>query len=89
MSLSRSASAAIVASLLATSGLAQNASGDDSLNLRFANGIVAIAEDKVITVDDVRREINPLLPQLNRESRNEQEFNQKLEALQDLSLIHI
>jgi peptidyl-prolyl cis-trans isomerase SurA len=83
MTLSRGASAAIVASLLATSGLAQTAPGDDSLNLRFANGIVAIAEDKVITVDDVRREINPLLPQLNRESRNEQEFNQKLEALQD------
>jgi peptidyl-prolyl cis-trans isomerase SurA len=83
MTLSRSASAAIVASLIATSGLAQTAPGDDSLNLRFANGIVAIAEDKVITVDDVRREINPLLPQLNRESKNEQEFNQKLEALQD------
>ena len=31
---------------------------DDNLNLRFANGIVAIAEDKVITVDDVRREID-------------------------------
>jgi peptidyl-prolyl cis-trans isomerase SurA len=83
MTLIRGASAAIVATLLATSGVAQSASGDDSLNLRFANGIVAIAEDKVITVDDVRREINPLLPQLNRESRNEQEFNQKLEALQD------
>jgi parvulin-like peptidyl-prolyl isomerase len=83
MTLPRGAATALVASLLTTSGLAQNPSGDDNLNLRFANGIVAIAEDKVITVDDVRREINPLLPQLNRESRNEQEFNQKLEALQD------
>jgi peptidyl-prolyl cis-trans isomerase SurA len=83
MTLPRGAATALVASLLATSGLAQTPSGDDNLNLRFANGIVAIAEDKVITVDDVRREINPLLPQLNRESRNEQEFNQKLEALQD------
>src|SRR5580698_927229 len=83
MTLPRGAATALVASLLATTGLAQTPSGDDNLNLRFANGIVAIAEDKVITVDDVRREINPLLPQLNRESRNEQEFNQKLEALQD------
>jgi peptidyl-prolyl cis-trans isomerase SurA len=56
---------------------------DDGLNLRFANGIAAIVEDKVITVDDVRREIAPLVPQLQREARNEAEFNQKLEQLQD------
>jgi len=55
----------------------------DNLNLRYANGIVAIAENKVITVDDVRREIGPLIPELQRSSRNEQEFNEKLEALQN------
>jgi len=79
----RSAYAALVATLLATSGLAQTAPGDDNLNLRFTNGIVAIAEDKIITVDDVRREVTPLIPQIQREARNEQEFNQKLDALQD------
>ncbi|WP_404420343.1 peptidyl-prolyl cis-trans isomerase [Nibricoccus sp. IMCC34717] len=52
-------------------------------NLKFANGIVAIAEEKAITVDDVRREIAPLIPQLQREAKNEEDFNQKLEALQD------
>lgn len=55
----------------------------DQLDMRFANGIAAIAEDKVITVDDVRRDIAPYIPQLQRESRNEKEFNEKLEALQD------
>jgi len=55
----------------------------DNLNLRYANGIVAIAEDKVITVDDVRREIGPLISEIQRQSRNEQEFNEKLEALQE------
>jgi len=79
----RSANAAIVASLLAASAVAQTTTPDDNLNLRFANGIAAIAEDKIITVDDVRREVTPLIPQLQREARNEQEFNQKLEALQD------
>lgn len=63
-------------------GFAQTAEGD-GLNLRFANGIAAIAEDKVITVDDVRREIAPLIGQLQRDARSEQEFNQKLEQLQD------
>jgi len=55
----------------------------DGLNLRFANGIAAIAEEKVITVDDVRREIAPLITQLQRDARNEREFNEKLEQLQD------
>jgi peptidyl-prolyl cis-trans isomerase SurA len=55
----------------------------DNLNLRFANGIAAIAEDKVITVDDVRREIGQYIPGIQKESRSEKEFNDKLEALQD------
>jgi len=83
MTLYRSANAAIVASLLAASGFSQSSVVDDNMNLRYANGIVAIAEDKVITVDDVRREVIPLIPQIRREAHNEQEFNQKLEALQD------
>jgi peptidyl-prolyl cis-trans isomerase SurA len=91
MTLSRGACAAIVATLLVSSGQAQNAPADDNLNMRFANGIAAIAEDKIITVDDVRREVTPLIPQLQRDAsafsqdptQNEQEFNRKLEALQD------
>lgn len=69
-------------SLLLAAPLAAQNSGDN-LNLRFANGIAAIVEDKVITVDDVRREIAPLIAQLQREARNEREFNEKLEQLQD------
>jgi Parvulin-like peptidyl-prolyl isomerase len=68
---------------LATVALGQNQTSDDNLNLRFANGIAAIAEDKVITVDDVRREIAPLIAQLQRDARSEREFNEKLEQLQD------
>ena len=68
---------------LADNATAPSASIDDGLNLRFANGIAAIVESKPITVDDIRREIAPLIPALQRECRNEQEFNQKLEALQD------
>jgi len=56
---------------------------NDNLNLRYANGIAAIAEDKVITVDDIRREIGPLIPEIQKQSRNEKEFNEKLESLQE------
>jgi peptidyl-prolyl cis-trans isomerase SurA len=52
-------------------------------NLRFANGIAAIVEGKVITVDDVRREIQQAIPQLQQSSRSEKEFNDRLEQLQD------
>jgi len=55
----------------------------DKLDLRFANGIAAVAEDKIITVDDIRREIAPLVPQVQRDAKNEKEFNERLESLQD------
>jgi peptidyl-prolyl cis-trans isomerase SurA len=74
---------AFVATLLAAIARAEPTAAPDNLNLRFANGIAAIAEDKVITVDDVRREISPLIAQLQREARSEKEFNEKLETLQD------
>src|SRR5476651_1643616 len=55
----------------------------DNLNLRYANGIAAIVENHVITVDDIRREVQPLIPELQRQSHNEKEFNEKLEDLQE------
>ena len=68
---------------LVTARAQPSATPPDNLNLRYANGIVAIAEDHVITVDDVRREVGPLVPEIQKESRSEKEFNEKLEALQE------
>lgn len=87
--LSRAALYPALAALALTSGgvtfaqPATEAAPPDRLDLRFANGIAAVAENKVITVDEVRREIAPSVPQIRRESRNEKEFNEKLEALHD------
>jgi peptidyl-prolyl cis-trans isomerase SurA len=64
-------------------GSAQLTAPSDNLNLRFADGIVAIVENKIITVEDVRREVTPLIPQLQRDAHSEQEFDEKLEELQD------
>lgn len=72
--------------LATTAGLvvrAQTAPAGGDLNQRFANGIVAVAEDKIITVADVNREVYPLIPQLQREARSDAELNQKIEQLQD------
>lgn len=84
MMLSRCATLALLFAACGARALAQSdAPANDGLNMRFANGIAAIVEDKVITVDDIRREISPLVQQIQRESRNEREFNQKIEELQD------
>jgi len=73
-----------VACALALSARAQTpAPASDHLDLRFANGIAAVAEEKIITVDDIRREVAPLVPQIQRDAHNEKEFNERLEALQD------
>jgi peptidyl-prolyl cis-trans isomerase SurA len=58
---------ALLAAALASVARAQAPA--DNLNLRFANGIAAIAEDKVITVDDVRREISPQREGVQRKTR--------------------
>ena len=73
----------LVAGLGLACSLSLSATASDNLEMRFANGIAAIVENKVITIDDIRREIGPYIPQLQREARNQQEFEQRLEALQD------
>ncbi len=84
MTLSRCVTLALLLAACGARAFAQSApAANDGLNMRFANGIAAIAEDKVITVDDIRREISPLIQQIQREARNEREFNQKIEELQD------
>jgi hypothetical protein len=49
----------------------------------FPNGVVATMGDRTISVDDVRREITPLLPKLQEMSRNHDEFMQRLYGLQN------
>jgi peptidyl-prolyl cis-trans isomerase SurA len=71
------AQTAAPASPSASSGVVEN------LNLRFANGIVAVAEEKIITVADVMQEIGPLIPQLRAGARTDKEFQEGLERLQD------
>ena len=55
----------------------------NDMSLRFANGIVAVAEDKIITVADVNREVMPLLPQMQRTATNQKDLEEKIANLQD------
>ncbi len=58
----------------------------ESMNLRFANGIVAVAEEKIITVADVMQYIGPLMNQIRGEAKTEKEFQEKLEQVQDSAI---
>lgn len=53
------------------------------LHAMFPNGIVATVGDKTITVDDVDRELAPLLPKFQHEVRDPNEFRQRLNKLQN------
>ncbi|MFL2833366.1 MAG: peptidylprolyl isomerase [Coraliomargaritaceae bacterium] len=67
------------ASLILTSLHAQNAS--DPELLRLGNGIAAIAEGQIITVEELRRELEPIIPRLRVDSRNAQEFSKRIDEL--------
>ena len=67
------------ASIILTSLHAQNAS--DPELLRLGNGIAAIAEGQIITIEELRRELEPIIPRLRVESRNAQEFSKRIDEL--------
>jgi peptidyl-prolyl cis-trans isomerase SurA len=71
----------VALSFLAQLAVAQT--NTDPVGARFANGIAAIVEERIITVGDIRREIEPLLPQIRSQSRTEAEFRQNLEEVED------
>ncbi len=49
--------------------------------MRLGNGIAAVAEGEIITVEQLRRELEPIVPRLRVESRNAREFNERLQKL--------
>jgi len=66
-------------SLLQVNLSAQQASEPELL--RLGNGIAAIAEGQIITVEELRRELEPVIPRLRVESKNAQEFSKRIEEL--------
>jgi len=55
----------------------------DRLDALFPTGVVATLADRSITVADVRRYVAPLIPKLQRDASNQDEFNAKLTLLQN------
>ncbi len=55
------------------------AQSDRVLNL--GNGIAAVAEGRIITVEELRRELQPIVPRLRAEARDARDFNERLQRL--------
>lgn len=49
--------------------------------LNLGNGIAAIAEGRIITVEELRRELQPIVPRLRVEARDARDFNERLERI--------
>lgn len=49
-------------------------SQEDEILPELGNGIAAIAEGKIITIEQMRREMEPIVPRLRAQARTEQEF---------------
>lgn len=49
--------------------------------LRLGNGIAAIAEGQIITLQELRQELEPIIPRLRVESKNAQEFSRRVDEL--------
>ena len=47
----------------------------------YDNGIAAVVEEKIITLEELRREMAPLIPQIRGESRSEDEFRNNMSRL--------
>lgn len=67
------------ACLLKANQNAQNLANADLISL--GNGIAAIVEGQIITVEKLRRELAPLIPRLQVESKDEKDFSERIEKL--------
>ena len=57
-----------------------NAQQDPAL-ARLGNGIAAVAEGEIITVEQLRQKLEPVIPRLRVEAKNEQEFSKRIDEL--------
>lgn len=64
-----------------TSAAAQTGNVAQDWDLRYRNGIAAIVEGRIITMQELREKMAPIIPQIAREVRSQQEFQMQADAL--------
>ncbi|NQY32526.1 MAG: SurA N-terminal domain-containing protein [Coraliomargarita sp.] len=72
---------AIITALFALCSIAMTANAQSRNMLQLGNGIAAIAEGQIITVEELRRELEPIIPRIRVEASNEAEFRRRIDEL--------
>ncbi|MGB0744609.1 MAG: peptidylprolyl isomerase [Opitutales bacterium] len=67
--------------LFLLTGTIQAQRAQDPELLRLGNGIAAVAEGQIITLEELRRELQPIVPRLRVEAKNAQDFSQRLDKI--------
>ncbi|HAV12620.1 MAG TPA: peptidylprolyl isomerase [Opitutae bacterium] len=82
MKLTRTLTLSLIAILtsLATASAQTNNPQDPAL-IRLGNGVAAVAEGQIITVEQLRQELNPIIPRLRVEAKSQQEFNERIDEI--------
>ena len=71
----------LIVTALVALGLPLKAANTLNLESMFSNGIAAQVDDRIITLEELRREMVPLIPQLYRESSSQRDFEARVEVL--------
>ena len=54
---------------------------NNNWDLRFTNGVAAQVDERIITLEELRQEIAPLIPEIRSRSRSRYEFDQNIEMV--------
>lgn len=60
---------------------AQSSAANSPALTRLGNGIAAVVEGDIITIQQLRQELEPILPRLQVEAKSQQEFAQRIDEL--------
>ena len=67
--------------IASTSTIHANTSPDQGQKLHLGNGIAAIAEGEIITFEQLRKSLDPMVPKLRLQANSEAEFTQLIEKV--------
>lgn len=71
----------LIAIIAFITSLASTSNAEQRTIEQMSNGIAAIAEGEIITVESLRRELAPIIPRLRLDVRNEEEFRKRVDAI--------
>lgn len=72
---------ALFSFILIAAGTARAQEAHNIWDPPYKQGIAAAVEDKIVTFEELRRELSPLIPRVRESSRSQSEFNQRMSEL--------